>query len=230
MKGGGTDFICDSSSLISLTDTCFLPAISTICSSFDGSFLIPKSVEAESVTTPVKNKAYALNALRIKHAIDRGILKVSPFDASMHASQIMEIANNVFFLSGKPMPLLHQGESEILALCDALGINNVLIDERTTRMLIESPLLLKDHLAKEFKKNIGTNEENLGKFQKLTSSLNLFRSSELLILAYEKGYFSSLGALELDTLEAGLYSLKYSGCAISFEEIVTFVESVRESG
>ena len=63
----------------------------------------------------------------------------------------------------------------------------------------------------------------------MTAKLQLFRSSEMLAAAYEKGYFSSLGGLELKTLEAGLYSLKFAGCAISFEEINSYIDSLRES-
>ncbi|MFA5106063.1 MAG: hypothetical protein WC506_03825 [Candidatus Micrarchaeia archaeon] len=221
------DIICDSSSLIALTDTCFLPALSVLSNHLNGNFIIPQSVEDECVNTPVNNKNYALNALRIKHAIDRGVIRVCAIDASQGAREIMGVANGIFYLSGKPLALIQLGESEILALCGSFGIKNVLIDERTTRLLIESPLSLKDHFEEEFGRSIGVNEENLRKFESMTKGLSLFRSSEILITAYEKGYFSSLDKLQVRTLEAALYSLKFSGCSISFEEISDFLATIR---
>ncbi|HQT45512.1 MAG TPA: hypothetical protein PLO51_06030, partial [Candidatus Micrarchaeota archaeon] len=122
MGENSQDIICDSSSLIALTDTCFLPALSVLSNHFSGNFIIPQSVEDESVNTPVNNKNYALNALRIKHAIDRGVLRVCAVDASREARQIMDLANEIFFLGGKPLTLIQLVESEILALCNAFGV------------------------------------------------------------------------------------------------------------
>ncbi len=227
MGDSSDDIICDSSSLIALTDTCFLPALSVLSNHFTGNFIIPQSVEDETVNTPVNNKNYALSALRIKHAIDRKVLRVCAVDASKEAAEIMKVANEIFYLGGKPLTLIQLGESEILALTNIFGVKNVLIDERTTRILVESPLSLKDHFEDEFGKVVGINESNLRKFENYTKGLKLFRSSEVLITAYEKGYFSSLDNLEIKTLEAALYSLKFSGCSISFEEIADFMATVR---
>jgi hypothetical protein len=47
------------------------------------------------------------------------------------------------------------------------------------------------------------------------------------MLAYEKGYFKSFGRLQTEALEAALYKVKYSGCSISFDEIMDYVSRVR---
>jgi len=55
------------------------------------------------------------------------------------------------------------------------------------------------------------------------TGIRFFRSSELLLLAYEKGYFADYGKLKEDAIEASLYKLKYSGCAVGFGEISDYI-------
>ncbi|MEM2137609.1 MAG: hypothetical protein QW568_00800 [Candidatus Anstonellaceae archaeon] len=216
--------VCDSSALISLTDSCFVGALSFLKKKFRAGFLIPPSVEYECVEHPAHMKAYALHALRIKRAINEGILDVVPLSDEDEVQKIKWVANNSFYSSGTPLRLLQEGEIEMLALSIETGVSNLLIDERTTRMLAEDPESLRKHLEEEFHRPITVNEENLSEFTRLTRSMKFFRSSELLLLAYEKGYFADYGELEDEAIEASLYKLKYAGCAVGFGEISGYVE------
>ena len=215
--------VCDSSALISLTDSCFVHALYFLKKKYSGSFIIPPSVEYECVTHPMSMKMHALHALRIKRAINDRVLDVVKLPEEKEVQEIKWLANNLFYAGGTPLKLIQEGETEMLALAHELGIQNMLVDERTVRMLVEDPESLRVHLEEEFHRPITTNEENLSAFSRMTRDMRFFRSSELLLLAYEKGYFADYGTLQEDAIEAALYKLKYAGCAIGFGEIATYV-------
>lgn len=225
----GQSIICDSSSLISLTDSCFVHIFYFLKRKFKGKFIIPKSVEYECIDHPMKMKMHALHALRLKRAVKDGAIEVVDMPLAKKAQEMQWIANNSFYARGTPIRLLHQGETEMLALAHELGVENLLIDERTTRMLVEDAEALRAHFEHEFGCPITVEQKNLSALQSMTKNLRFFRSSELLLIAYEKGYFEEYGELERDAVEASLYKLKYSGCAVGFSEIEEYVaEHVKE--
>ncbi|MFA6489109.1 MAG: hypothetical protein WCT52_00335 [Candidatus Micrarchaeia archaeon] len=223
-KLSGQSLVCDSSSLISITDSCFVHVFYFLKRKFKGSFLIPDSVEYECVERPMQMKMHALHAIRLKRAILDGAITLSPLSSSRESNEIKWIANNIFYASGTPLRLLHDGEADMLALAVETGVSNVLIDERTTRMLCEDPESLRKHLEDELSRPITVDEKNLSAFSRLTKGMRFFRSSELLLLAYEKGYFREYGELEQDAIEASLYRLKYAGCAVGMGEVEDYVE------
>ena len=211
--------MCDSSSLISLTDSCFIHIIYFLKKKFGGKFIIPASVEKECVERPMHIRNYALHAIRLKRAIAEGMIDVVEAAPQKGAEEIKFMANNIFHVEGTPLRLLHAGEADVLSLALELGVDNILMDERTTRMLVEDPESLRQHLEHELGRQIGINEQSLSAFSRATRHLRFFRSTELLLLAHEKGYFADYKELEREAVEASLYKLKYSGCAIGFEEI-----------
>jgi hypothetical protein len=222
-KLSGQSMVCDSSSLISLTDSCFLHALYFLKKRYKGSFLIPPSVEYECVEHPMHMKMHALHAIRLKRAINERVISVVDADIGARAQEIRWMANNLFYAGGTPLRLLQEGETEMLALSESLGVENLLIDERTTRMLAEDPESLRLHLEDELARPISVNDESLSAISRLTKNMRFFRSSELLLLAYEKGYFDDYKELKEDAIEASLYRLKYAGCAVGFGEISNYI-------
>ncbi len=223
------DIICDTSGLVSLTDSCFDGVLFYLHDRYKFRFLIPPTVEEEGVRRPLSGglKQYALSALKINHSIKRNVIITVETDTKDLTRRILNLANNLFFIKGKPLRLVHGGEAEMLALAHILSLNTLLVDERTTRMLIEAPFKIKEHLEDEFKVNIMVHRENLLEFSNLTKGMDIIRSSELVILAYESGYFDHYESSKIDLLEAALYKVKFSGCAIRFDEIKTFVDKIR---
>jgi len=215
----GQSIVCDSSSLISLTDSCFIHVIYFLKKKYRGRFIIPLSVEKECVEKPMHIRNYALHAIRLKRAIAENMIDVVGAKPERAAEEIRFIANNIFHVEGTPLCLLHAGEADVLALALELGVDNILMDERTTRMLVEDPESLRQHLEHELGRQIGINDEKLSAFSRATRRLRFFRSTELILLAHELGYFADYGELEREAVEASLYKLKYSGCAIGFGEI-----------
>lgn len=220
------DVLCDSGVLISLTAGCLDNVLYHFSEHYDVRFVIPPSVEYETVTRPLYNglRKHLFSAIRIKDAIADGVIEVVDAKVEDEGRRIMQFANNTFYMQGKPVRLIQFGESEMLALALALGVDNILIDERTTRMLIEAPIQLKTHMEKEFQVNVMMNKNSYRELASRISHLKVIRSSELVVLAYETGYFRNFSALQREALEAALYKMKYSGCSISFDEIKGYVE------
>jgi len=224
------DALCDSSSLISLTGSCLDNVLYYLNQRFHLRFIIPPSVEGETVTRPLSSglKNYSFSAIKIKRAIkDNVIVKVDVNNVQKEASNILSITNNLFFIKSKPLYLVQIGEAEMLALAKFLGVETIIIDERTTRMLIEAPFKLKEHLEQEFGVNIMVNRDNLLKFSDFTKGFQTIRSSELFILAYENGYLDAYDDIKKEALEAALYKIKFSGCSISFDEIRDYLATIK---
>jgi hypothetical protein len=223
------EIICDSSSLISLTDSCLDTVIEYLATKYKVKFIIPPSVEFETVDRPIKSdlKQYAFSAIKIRRMIDEGIVVKVETSAPEKTDFILRMANNMLFTKGKPLNLMHRGEAEMVALANELGASDLLIDERTTRMIIEAPFRMKEHMEREFGVSIMINNENMRKISDFTRGMRSIRSSELLILGYENGYLDKFGEITNAALEAALYKIKFSGCAIRFDEIAEYMKTQR---
>lgn len=223
------DVLVDAGVLISLTSGCLDNLLYFFAENYNVRFIIPPSVEYEAVTMPLKKniRKYLFSAIRIKNAIDDGVVVVVDAKVGSDTNQLMNTANNMFYVRGKPMRLIQKGETEMLALAKELGIEYILVDERTTRMLIEAPIQLKEHLQEEFRVNVMVNKKNLMYLTSEIAPLKVLRTSELVMLAYEKGYFKHFTNLSRNALEAALFKIKYSGCSISFDEIYDYLSGVK---
>lgn len=209
--------VCDSSSLISLTDAGLLGALMMIRNEMKGELLITEGVIDESINTPIKKPEYAFSAIRIKRALKSGAFKIVKYNKNTY-DEVMRITNNMFY-TDHPFHLVNHGEAEMIAAAIDNGVKFVLMDERTTRMLIESPLELKKHIENEFRIRINVNDILFNRFKEMTSGISTIRSTEILALAKSKGYFKKFMEMETDAYRAALYALKFNGCSISFDEI-----------
>jgi predicted nucleic acid-binding protein len=212
--------LCDSSSLISLTNSCFIDLLYFFTKRFSTQFIIAPSVEKEIIERPlsISMKAYELSAMRMKKAIDDRALSEVNQDTLDKAKEIMDLANNMLFARSKPIHLVDIGEADIIALAKATDSDVILMDERTTRMLIEAPFRLKEHMESEMGITVMLNKRSFDDFKRIVEGMKVIRSSEIVSIAYKAGYFSTFqnpGKM----LEASLYSLKYGGCSIGFNEI-----------
>jgi predicted nucleic acid-binding protein len=212
--------LCDSSALISMTNSCLIDIMYFFTKSRNAEFVVPQAVEREIVERPlaISMKAYELSAMRMKKAIEDRILNISMYDTLDKAKSIMDLANTMFYARANPVHLVDLGEADMIALASETDADIVLMDERTTRMLIESPFALKDHMEKEMGVNVMVNKRNFDGFKESAEGLKVIRSSELVAVAYSEGYFSTYSNPK-KMLESSLYSLKYGGCSIGFDEI-----------
>ena len=221
------NFIFDSSSLISVSQTCLINILGGLRQELKAEFVIPKAVEYEAVERPSSIKRFELNAIRIKNAIDKGWFTVKKNRDKQLFDKIAGLANSCFYAKGRPVKLIQKGEIEALALAKELKAVAFAIDERTTRMLVESPSHLRKILQTRRNIRIEENQANLNAFREMFKHLTMIRSVELISLAFELGLLEKELPKGRQSLEAALFAAKYSGCAVSAREINMFLQSKR---
>lgn len=215
--------VFDSSSIISISQTCLLDIIGGLVEKAGVQFFIPEAVFNESVKRPLEIKRFELNAVRIKKAIDAGWFQVRNVSDRQLFSEIDRLSNNSFFLKGKPIRLLQKGEIESLVLIKELGADAFATDERTARTIVENPKMLQKILSMRRRKHIGINSDNIQALKEMFSDITIVRSVELIALSYEHGLLGEMLPEGKQSLEAALFAAKYGGCAVSAREINIFL-------
>lgn len=217
--------VCDSSSLISLSNNCISGVIPFFSEKHDTEFIIPKGVKKEIIDKPLQTKRYKFIGLKMKGLVEEGYLEILEDETVKdYTDRFLELGNSLLVPEDRePIEVIHRGETEAIGLLKHLGTNNLLIDERTTRLLIEDIDILKDYISTETKEEIKINEETKEKIELETKDIDVIRSSELVSRAYELDYFKKKSK---DLLEGSLYGLKFAGCAIKNEEIEEYLELI----
>ena len=188
---------------------------------FKGKFIISRDVKYEVIDHPLKIREFRLNALKIKSLFESGVLEL-PESINLDNSEIENKVNLIFneinhaFTTDAPIMLVHKGEVSCLALSLLLkqkGIDNaVVIDERTTRLVIEKPMNLKKLMEKKLHANVALKEKNLSQLK----DIKIIRTPELLYIAYKS---KLLDIDNREDLDAYLYAAKIKGVSIAEEEI-----------
>lgn len=223
MKQLNKAIIFDAGTLISLSMNGLTNELVKLKKIFDGSFLITNQVKSEVIDKPLTIKSFELEAFRTKKLLDDGILELAEdygFDncrVEEKAREIMEFANSFFQGPRGPVNIMHLGEASCLALSKMLNdqkiTNIIVIDERTTRILVEKPENLEELLSRKLHIRIKTIKKNFEYFK----NFRVIRSVELMYVAWKKGLVEIKdGVLLLDAL---LWALKSKGCSVSGEEI-----------
>lgn len=210
--------IFDAGPLISLSMSGLIYILERLKKDFKGEFIITPQVKREVIDRPLKNKKYELGGLRILDLLDRGILKISSRFVKdnileKETYKILNLSNSSMFAE-KSINLVQEGEASCLAFSKICNCENlIVIDERTTRMLIEDPEALRKIMENKLHTQISLKRTSL----KELKNIQFIRSTELIYIAYQKNLLNL--KKEKETLEAMLYSLKFSGASISEKEI-----------
>lgn len=216
--------VIDSGTMITFSSTCLMNVFVNFVKENNFELIVSNDVASESVWRPIQNKRFSLNAARIKHLFNSNTVRVISSNKSNDLeNRILSIANDCFYSKGKPVTIIQRGEAEALALAKIHGAKVLFIDERTTRALFENPLRLKQVLEKRRKENISINREKVKLLHEMFFDLKIFRSVDIVALAYEQDLFNG----ELDhgklELEAALYATKFAGCSVSEREIEEYL-------
>jgi hypothetical protein len=214
--------IFDSGALISLSMNGLLDELKKLRGIFKGNFLITEQVKFEVIDKPLKIKCFELEALKVQQLLENKVLEIASsygIDNSLINSkteEIMNIANSLFVSFNNKMNIMQSGEASCLALSKILyekGIESVIvIDERTTRMLVEKPENLKDLLERKLHSKMTLVKKDFNYFK----GFKIIRSVELMYVAWKKNL---IDLKKGDVLDAVLYALKFKGCSVSDEEI-----------
>lgn len=215
------EIVFDSSSLISLIGACAGNLIPLLSKALNARFWISKSIESESVTRPMQIRRFELNALRINELIEQGYLEIHPESNELkrETERLLGLANSIYEFDHNKISIIHLGEAETLAITNLTEADVFCIDERTTRMLVEEPLALRDFISFKYKSKITVDEKRLKEFQDSLEETKIIRSSELAAMAFEKGFIT-----DAKFLEGILFALKYGGCSISEQEILDYLK------
>lgn len=221
--------VVDSSSLITMSDSCIIKMMQYLSEIENIRFVIPESVYYESVERPLQIKRFELNAIRIRTAVQSGYMEIAKTTPAVKKSmqELNTVTANIMSADGKKIHLINLGEAETLALMKEIDSRILLIDERTTRMLIEEPENVMAFLERKHKSKITLDKGEMSKFRKLFDEIHVIRSVELIALAYEDGAFEKEIIKTKQSLEAALFAAKYGGCAVSAKEIKSFLQGVK---
>ncbi len=212
--------VFDTGVLIGFSQTCLLPVFSEIKEKI-GEFVITTGVKYECIDRVRNNMRFKLSSLRINDQLNDFVFDIYKSDKALDdkTKEILNLTNNIFYISGRPLHIVDFGEAECLALLALTNANCLAIEERTTRMLIEDPDALLEILKKKHhNQNIEFNAEKHLKFKTMIGEVSVIRSVDLLSFAYERGLLKDV-IIDKEYLKSALYALKFNGCAVSFEEI-----------
>ena len=189
----------------------------------NANFYITDLVKKELVDTPLnKTKRFKFEALQVLHYIENGTLEIIETDKAK-TEKLLSIANNCFKAYGHGMSLLHDAEVSAIALYLQKNADAFVVDEKTTRLLIENPNKLHNILKHNLHTNVEENKYNIRQFRDITKSVKMIRSVELATIAYEKGllerYLTQIPEAKKTLLESVLWGVKLNGCAVSKREI-----------
>jgi len=224
--------VFDAGPVISLTTNNLLWLLGQLKPLFHGEFYIPKGVKSELVDKPLSSVKFKFEALQVKNEIKKSnLVVIDNTKITMLAEELLVLANNLFKIRGNWLTIVHFAEMEVLSTAIVLNSLAVVIDERTTKMLVENPL----ELAKMFEERMGSkisiNQKNLDKIREWTKGIKVLRSVELVMIAYEKGlmkeYLPDGNHAARTLVESLLWGVKIHGCAISKKEIdlITIIET-----
>jgi hypothetical protein len=216
------NIICDSSALISLSDTCNIWVLKFLAGQGIKFFITP-AVKLEIVARPLAIRKYAFSAVRLQKNILDGTLELITSN-SLHGrtAQVMGAANNLLSAGRKPLALIQDGEAECLAIFSSASAHALLIDEKTTRLLVENPQRLRESIEAEHDEKISENRERLAQLSEITRGITCMRSCELLAYAYNKGFFDEYGQKKQEAFRAAIYSLREAGCGMTSAEIAEY--------
>lgn len=214
--------ICDSSSLISLSETCNIEALGFLSKNSRMRFYISPAVEKEIIFNPLNYTQHAFSAMRLKKQVLDGVLKVASANPKPEYDALYDLSNHLFSVNGNPLKILQAGELECMAVYRKVRADAMLVDEKTARLVIESPRKLLETLRAEYRSRVDLNESAGVKLEELLSGVKVFRSSELLALAYGKGFFDGYKPVAADAFHAAEYAARNAGCSISAKELAEY--------
>lgn len=210
--------IFDAGPLISITSSGMINVLEKL-EGKNHRFIITPQVRREVVDRAMKIKKYKLGAVQIANLIEKGVIKessefVRDEDLFKETIRVINLSKKIISSGLEKINLIHEGEASCLAFSKLCNVENVIvIDERTTRLISESPQSLKEVMERKLHMPLQLNRSSLGYFK----DFKYIRSSELVLIAFKKGLIGL--KQDLDTLDALMYSLKFNGAAISSKEI-----------
>jgi hypothetical protein len=227
--------VFDAGPVITLAITSLLYVLPRLKELSHASFFVPSAVYGELIDQPMTTRMHKLESFQVlPYFINDTLHVMRTRMLEDTTTQLLTLANSIYVVDGNPLTLVHTGEMHALALLVITQSRTFVVDERTTRMLLETPMHLRDHLQDKLHAKVEVNKENLTKFSDMTKHIRTIRSAELLVVGYELGMFEpeflAIGAqdrMKREFLKGALWAIKLAGCTISEDEIKYLVKNAK---
>jgi hypothetical protein len=216
--------IFDSGPMISMSMNNLLWLLPELKKKYNGKFYITPNVKREIIDNPMNSKKFKFESLQVLKQYKDHVLEL--FDKQtlkQKTDELLEIANNMYFAHNKNINIVQYAEMEVLIAAKMTGADAIVVDERTTRLLIENPEKLKKILQRKLHTSVRLDRNKLLTLKKLIKDIKVIRSTELIMVAYEKGllnkYVLDIEEPKKKLVDGLLWALKLNGCSISSDEI-----------
>ncbi|HLC64582.1 MAG TPA: hypothetical protein VJI46_00490 [Candidatus Nanoarchaeia archaeon] len=224
-----SSIVFDTGPIITLTTNNLLWLLEEMKKYYKGDFIITSSVHHELIDRPLASKKFKFEALQVMKCIDDGTLKViDDSETRVVTVHLLDLANKSFVARGNYMRIVHYAEISSLAAAIKMNSDAFIVDERTTRMIIENPERLRSLFEERLNTKIKVEEDNLAEFRKAAKNIKPIRSVELITVAFEKGLLDKFlpppPNQKKILLESVLWGAKLNGCAVSTQEIDNILE------
>ncbi len=222
--------IFDSGPIISLTTNNLLWILDELKKSFKGEFVITTGVKQELVDRPLETKRFKFEALQVQSLIEQKIFSVvEDKEVVAKAQELLKLANGILSAHGQPIKIMQIGEMQTIAAALIYKADAIVVDERVTRTLLESPATLHKLMEKRLHMQLKLNKKALHEFEEATRHITLLRSIELVTVAYELGlldkYIVNIPHARRELLESILWGVKLNGCSVTEDEINAIVKA-----
>jgi predicted nucleic acid-binding protein len=221
--------VFDAGPIISLTMNNLLWLLEQLKSRYVGEFYISRTVKDELIDRPLQTKKFKFEALQVLQYVTNDVLKVVGDDnIKEKAIQLLELANHSFMARGQYVNIVHFGEMEALAAALLLHADALVVDERTTRYLIDKPEMLVKRMEQKLHTHVEIDRLSLQRLKELVKGIKVIRSVELVAVAFEKGLLDlyitekekgMMPDIRKNLLESVLWTVKLNGCAVAESEI-----------
>ncbi|HII39052.1 TPA: hypothetical protein HA318_03565 [Candidatus Micrarchaeota archaeon] len=219
------NLVLDSSSLISLSETCNIDCLYFFQHHSRALFIVPPSVYQEIIANPLKISCFEFSAVRLRKVVEDGVaIEATAFELKKRTREVMAAVNNCVRVNDKPLALLHEGEAQCLAAYWVFDVIALAIDEKTTRLLVENPQKLVQILKEERVGELEVDEKALARFKEVTFGVKIIRSVELIAVAAEKGFFRQYKQFENQAFHAALLAMRRAGCSLTDKELKEYIE------
>ena len=216
--------VFDTGPIISLATNNLLWILEPLKKKFGGKFYITESVKHELVDVPLGTKKFKFEAIQVEKLIEDNILEVVNYDSiGSETAKLLDAANGIFTAFNNKIQIVHFAEMSAVAAAVKLNADAIVIDEKTTRFLIENPKIVYEILRRNLHTSVAMDEANLKLIKNAAGNIKTIRSIELVTIAYENGildkFITKIPNAKKNLLESVLWGVKLKGCAVSRDEI-----------
>ncbi|MDD3263886.1 MAG: hypothetical protein PHT94_03245 [Candidatus Nanoarchaeia archaeon] len=195
-------------------------------------FYITPEVKKEVVDNPIKTKKFRLEAYQVLELIKKDIIKIIKItkEDELLTNRLINDINKIYSANAKDVFIAHRGEIEIVAVALNRGKSTLVVDERTTRQLVENPILIANRMENKLHTKIHIDYKLMEDIHKELSFLKVLRSVDLVSRAVELNYFKNFydnKKTGKEFLEGMLWACKLKGCAVMDLEIDEYLKEVK---